>query len=66
MDVIVNGETRTVPEGSTLAELLTRLEQKADAVATAVNGGLVTRAQRGDCLLQPNDHITCFQPIVGG
>ena len=66
MDVIVNGQTRVVPDGSTLHDLLETLGVAADAVATAVNGEFVARPRRDGCVLQAQDRITCIQPITGG
>ncbi len=66
MDVIVNGVAHSVPDSCTLAELLSRLEQQADVVATAVNAEFIAREQRQGCVLRAGDCITCFQAIVGG
>jgi sulfur carrier protein len=64
--VSVNGESREVGPGTTLAELIEALGHAADAVATAVDGKFVPREARASCALQAHARITCFQAIVGG
>jgi sulfur carrier protein len=57
---------REVPQGLTLAALVDTLGHAPQAVATAVNGRFVPRAQRGEHVLQPADAVLLFQPITGG
>jgi len=64
--VNVNGETRTLRDDTTLAELLVGLGHEPEAVAVAVNGEFVPRAIRGRHVLRNGDQIACFKPIVGG
>ena len=64
--VQLNGQTLAWAPGLTVAMALAQGACAADAVATAVNGEFVPRGQRGDTLLQPGDHVTTFQAIVGG
>jgi len=66
VSVSVNGETRTLREGTSLAQLLVRLGHEPESVAVAVNGEFVPRASRGNRVLRAGDQITCFRPIVGG
>ncbi|MEK8029612.1 sulfur carrier protein ThiS [Ideonella sp. DXS29W] len=64
--VLVNGQPVEGAEGATLADLLARLGQPADAVATALNGQFVPRAARGEVGLSRGDQVTVFKAIVGG
>lgn len=64
--ITLNGEARQLPPGSTLADLLASLGASPAALATAVNGGFVPRAERGSRLLQDGDAVFTFQPITGG
>lgn len=64
--ITVNGAARHVAAGTTLARLLERLGHAPASVATAVNGDFVARGARDERVLQPGDHVTCFEPIVGG
>ncbi|HEX5684295.1 MAG TPA: sulfur carrier protein ThiS [Ideonella sp.] len=65
-NVIVNGEPVVDGEGLSLAELLIRLGEPADQVATALNGNFVARDSRDDIQLAGGDRITVFKAIVGG
>ena len=59
-----------LPQGSTVADLLTRLHQAQGlddtAVATAVNGEFVPRSERGQHTLNDGDAVLCFTAITGG
>lgn len=62
----VNGERVTV-EAATLAGLLMRRGHALDAaLACAVNGVFVPRAQWTQCTLQPGDCIDIVAPVTGG
>jgi len=64
--VRVNGETRTLPQDTSVAALLVRLGHAPESVAVAVNGDFVPRASRRDRVLRSGDQVACFKPIVGG
>jgi sulfur carrier protein len=64
--VILNGEPVALPDGTTLAALITQRGLSPEAVGTAVNGRHVLRAARTERMLIDGDTVTLFQPIVGG
>ncbi len=64
--ITVNGQTREVAEGSTLADLVAQLAASPQALATAVNGDFVARDLRAAHLMKPGDQVFTFQPITGG
>lgn len=66
IELRVNGQAHTLPQPSSLADLVAALGQAPERVATAVNGEFVARGQRGQRLLGHGDVVTCFQAIVGG
>ena len=66
IEIRLNGKTHQLEAGTTLAALVESLGQTPAALATAVNGDFVPRAQRQACRLQPGDAVTTFQPITGG
>ncbi|MEY2619147.1 MAG: hypothetical protein RL522_2149 [Pseudomonadota bacterium] len=66
MSIIVNGQPREVPQGSTLADLVAQLADSPQALATAVNQEFVARDARAARTLQAGDQVFTFQPITGG
>ena len=65
-EITVNGEPRSVAEGSTLADLVAALGQAPQSLATAVNGEFVARDARAGVQLRAGDAVFTFQPITGG
>lgn len=64
--VRVNGVVHRLPAHSTLADLLARLGQPPEGVATAVNGRFVARDRRHEQAMCEGDQVSVFQAIVGG
>ena len=64
--IVLNGETKVVEPGATLADLIASLDQPPQALATAVNGEFVPRESRAQVQLQAGDEVFTFQPITGG
>ena len=64
--ITVNGQPREVPEGSSLADLVSQLADTPQALATAVNQEFVARDARAARILQTGDQVITFQPITGG
>ena len=64
--VRVDGEPHALPDGCTLAELLSGLGHAPESIAVAVNGEFVPRALRASHLLHDGDQVVCFKAIVGG
>ncbi len=64
--ITVNGQSREVPAGSSLADLVTQLADSPQALATAVNQEFVARDARAARVLQAGDQVYTFQPITGG
>ncbi len=70
--ITVNGNDHSVPEGCTLAALVTQLQIEAGqpqdpaAVATAVNEVFVPRLKREATPLSEGDQVFTFSPITGG
>lgn len=66
MKVIVNGEAREVPEGSSVAELVAAMGL-ADAICAAeVNRSVVPRAARGERRLAEGDMVEIVSLVGGG
>ncbi len=62
----LNGETREVPEGLTLAGLVEWLELPPDRVAVERNREIVPRARWADTLLQAGDELEVVHLVGGG
>ena len=66
INITLNGETRAVPSGISLAGLITSLGHTPQALATAVNQIFVPRTEREKRVLADGDAVFTFQPITGG
>ncbi|HEX9930256.1 MAG TPA: sulfur carrier protein ThiS [Pyrinomonadaceae bacterium] len=66
MTVIVNGETRQIPENTNLGRLLEILELASARVAVELNQSVVRRAEWGNIVLRENDRIEIVHFVGGG
>ena len=64
--VTLGGQPHVLPEGTTLARLVTLLGHAPAGVTTAVNGLFVPRHQRNERVLADDDAVLLFEPIVAG
>jgi len=70
--ISVNGTEHTVASGSTLAELVARLQSEAGqpadptTLATALNEVFIPRGKRDTTVLSEGDQVFTFSPITGG
>ena len=64
--VIVNGESREVPMGSTAGDLVEALGLAGRPLAVEVNEEVVPRARLADCRLQPGDRLELVTLVGGG
>jgi sulfur carrier protein len=64
--ITLNGETRQLPPGQTLADLVSTLAAPPQSLATAINGEFVPRDARAARPLADGDAVFTFQPITGG
>ena len=65
-NVLVNGEPHGWRLGLTVADVLAERGSDDDSVATAVNTRFVSRAERAEAVLWPDDRVVIFSAIVGG
>ncbi len=66
MEVIVNGETRQIGEGTTVALLLRELSLPETRVAVERNRSLVRKAEFADTVLGEGDRIEIVTFVGGG
>ena len=64
--VSVNGESRRVAAGSTVADLLSALRVDRQAAAVMLNGGVVQRIRHHETLLKENDRVDILTFAAGG
>lgn len=64
--ILLNGTPIPDAAGLTLTQLLERVGEPANQVATALNNHFVPRDQRSQHRLAAGDHVTVFKAIVGG
>jgi thiamine biosynthesis protein ThiS len=66
VQVSVNGQTRQIAEGSTVAQLLDQLDVKTPYVAVEVNLQLVPRKEHGKRRLAAGDRLEIVTLVGGG
>jgi len=66
LDLIVNGEPHQVPEGATVADLVSGLGSDPRSVAVERNGDLVPRARFAGTALAAGDRIEVVRFVQGG
>ena len=66
IQVIVNGEPREIPSGTTVAALLAQLQMQPRLVAVERNRDLVPRGQHALCTLEAGDRIEIVTLVGGG
>ena len=66
MLVKINGDSREVPDGLTVAALLNFLEMRNDRVAIEYNLNILPRAMWNETQVQPNDNFEIVHFVGGG
>lgn len=66
MQIQVNGEPCDVTPGTSVAELLTRMEITVPHVAVELNLEVVPRAKHGDTVLRDGDRLEIVTLVGGG
>ncbi len=64
--VRLNGESRELPDGSTIAQAVAALTAAAAGVAAAVNGDVVPRAAWAATPLHDGDRVEVVTAVQGG
>ena len=64
--LLVNGESRTVPDGCTVEALLERLGFDRRRIAVAVNRDVVPRSRFATHPLASGDHVEILEAVGGG
>lgn len=66
MEIYVNGERRQVPEGTTVAQLLERLQLTSRRIAVEINHEIISRDRHAAHGLGQGDRIEIVHAIGGG
>lgn len=66
IEIIVNGESREVPEGLEVIALLSHLGLPGGRVAIERNGEILPRAQWGATAVKPGDRFEIVHLVGGG
>ena len=66
MRVYVNGDSREIDDGTTVEELLVRLEMQPRYVAIERNQQLVPRTEHSDAVLNAGDELEIVTLVGGG
>lgn len=66
MRIQLNGEPFELPDGETVAALLTRLDLAGRRVAVELNLDIVPRSQHADTTLNEGDQVEVVHAIGGG
>ncbi|MDX1320712.1 MAG: sulfur carrier protein ThiS [Oceanospirillum sp.] len=66
MQILVNGEPKTLPEQATLADLITQMELTGKRIAVEINAEIVPRSQHGETRLNAGDEVEIVHAIGGG
>jgi len=66
MTVIVNGETRECPDGTSLAQFVENMRLQGDRVAVELNRHIATRSRWTEIGLQEGDRLEIVHFVGGG
>ena len=67
IEIVINGEKRSIPEHSTVRRLLEELGvAHREGTAVAVNMEVVPRTAHPAIVLQAGDHVEIVQAVGGG
>lgn len=66
LNITINGESKPVAEGLTLAQLVEQLGLQPRFVAIERNRELVPRTRHSECVLQPDDQLEIVTLVGGG
>lgn len=66
MIAVVNGESRSIDEGCTIADLLADLDLRGRRVAVELNRDIVPKTEFASRAIRDGDHIEIVQFVGGG
>ena len=66
MDIQLNGDTLTIPPGTTVTALLAAQNLGGRRVAVEINGDIVPRSRHADHVLADGDRVEVVHALGGG
>jgi len=66
IEIIVNGERKTIPNGLNIKETIEAIEHKGEGFALALNGMFVALSTYETTMVRDNDSIEILAPVQGG
>lgn len=66
IDIVINGETRSIPEGQTVLDLLKSLELDPGRVAVELDRVILRRPEWASRVLQPGARLEVVYFVGGG
>jgi sulfur carrier protein len=66
VNIVVNGEPRSVASGTTLAQLLETLRLDPRSLAVELNLDVIPRGRHAQCVLQDGDRLEIVTLVGGG
>ena len=66
IEIVANGEQRTIPDGQTLAGFLAARELDPDVVVVERNGEIVKRDRFGETPIDEGDRLEIVRMVGGG
>ncbi len=66
MQIVLNGESTSVPDGTTTAQLLEQLGLAGKRVAIEINETIVPRSTHASTVLHNSDRVEIVHAIGGG
>jgi thiamine biosynthesis protein ThiS len=66
LEIWINGESRRVVPGTTIAALLEQLQMQPRFLAIERNTTVVPRAEHATCVLEPGDRLEIVTLVGGG
>ena len=66
MELMVNGETRELPDGITVPQLLETMKVTPERVVVEVNLTILKRAQHASTILKEGDRVEIVHFVGGG
>ncbi|MBA2408903.1 MAG: sulfur carrier protein ThiS [Gammaproteobacteria bacterium] len=66
MNILLNGEPKSLPAGTTVARLVEMLQLGEKRLALEINEEIVPRSRFDECAIRANDRVEIVHAVGGG